>query len=48
MRVLAFSCLSNKNLPDCMEETSLEEIVATVQASSETLIRLLKAVLPHI
>ena len=48
MRVLAFSCLSNKNLPDCMEETSLEEIIATVQVSSKKLIRLLDAVLPHL
>ena len=48
MRVLAFSCLSNKNLPDCMEETSIEEIIATVQSSSEKLIRLLNALLPHI
>ncbi|MCL2123137.1 MAG: purine-nucleoside phosphorylase [Desulfovibrionaceae bacterium] len=48
MRVLAFSCLSNKNLPDCMGETSLEEIIATVQASSETLIRLLGVLLPRV
>ena len=46
MRVLAFSCLSNKNLPDCMGETGLEDIVATVQASSEKMIRLLGAALP--
>ncbi|MDR0239170.1 MAG: purine-nucleoside phosphorylase [Deltaproteobacteria bacterium] len=48
MRVLAFSCLSNANLPDCMEETSLEEIIATVRASSETVIRLLGVLLPRI
>jgi purine-nucleoside phosphorylase len=48
MRVLAFSCLSNKNLPDCMAETSLEEIIAIVGASSGKLIRLLGAVLPHV
>jgi purine-nucleoside phosphorylase len=48
MRVLAFSCLSNKNLPDCMEETSLEEIIATARACSGTLIRLLDALLPHV
>ena len=48
MRVLAFSCLSNKNLPDCMEETCFEEIIATVQASSGKLIRLLSAVLPRL
>lgn len=48
MRVLGFSCLSNKNLPDCMEETGLERIIATVQASSGKLIRLLSALLPHL
>ena len=48
MRVLAFSCLSNKNLPDCMEETGLEEIIAIVQASSGKLIRLLSALLPRL
>ena len=48
MRVLAFSCLSNKNLPDCMGETSLEEIIAIVRSSSEKLIRLLNALLPHL
>ncbi|MDR2696536.1 MAG: purine-nucleoside phosphorylase [Deltaproteobacteria bacterium] len=48
MRVLGFSCLSNKNLPDCMEEARLEEIVATVQASAEKLIRLLRILLPQV
>ena len=48
MRVLAFSCLSNKNLPDCMEETNLEDIIATVQASSEKMVRLLGASLPYV
>ena len=48
MRVLAFSCLSNVNLPDCMGATSLEEITATVRASLGKLIRLLGAVLPSI
>ena len=48
MRVLAFSCLSNKNLPDCMGETGLEEIIAAVRASSEKLIRLLGALLPQL
>ena len=46
MRVLGFSCLSNKNLPDCMGATDLEEIIATVQTSTEKLIRLLRVLLP--
>jgi len=48
MRVLAFSCLSNINLPDCMGETDLEEIIATVRASSGNLSRLLGALLPYL
>jgi purine-nucleoside phosphorylase len=48
MRVLAFSCLSNKNLPDCMEESGIEEIIATVRASSGDLARLLSVLLPLI
>jgi purine-nucleoside phosphorylase len=48
MRVLAFSCLSNKNLPDCMEETNLEEIIAIVRASSGQLSRILGLLLPHV
>ena len=46
MRVLAFSCLSNINLPDCMGETDIEDIIATVRASSGKLQRLLGALLP--
>ena len=48
MRVLGVSCLSNKNLPDCMEETGLDEIIATVRAASGTLIRLLNALIPRL
>ena len=48
MRVLAFSCLSNKNLPDCMEEATLEQIIDTVRSSSGKLIRLLGALLPNL
>ena len=48
MRVLGLSCLSNKNLPDCMEQTSIEEIIAAVQAASEKVTRLLAALIPRI
>jgi purine-nucleoside phosphorylase len=48
MRTLAFSCLSNSNLPDCMGATSLEEISATARASLGNLIRLLGVLLPKI
>ena len=41
MDVLCLSCLTNKNLPDCMQAVSIEEVVATAKASSVTLERLL-------
>ncbi len=45
MRVLGVSCLTNKNLPDCMEETSFEEIVAQARESGKKLIRLIQEIL---
>ncbi len=27
LKVLGLSCLTNKNLPDCMAETSIDEII---------------------
>lgn len=44
VRVLGISCLTNQNLPDCMEEATLEAIVATANASAADLGRLLEAV----
>lgn len=37
LKVLGFSCLSNKNLPDCMAETSLEEIIETAGIAGKRL-----------
>lgn len=37
LRVLGFSCLSNKNLPDCMAETSLEEIIGIAALAGKRL-----------
>lgn len=37
MKVLGFSCLSNKNLPDCMAETSLEEVIAVAGLAGKRL-----------
>jgi purine-nucleoside phosphorylase len=48
IRVLGLSCLTNKNLPDCMQETSFEEIVARAEESGETLGRLLDGVIPRL
>lgn len=44
-RLLGISCLTNKNLPDCMAETSLEDILAVAARSGEALGRLLTAVI---
>ena len=43
MRVLGFSCLSNKNLPDCMAPAPLEEIIAVAGRAGAKLDRLLRA-----
>ncbi|MBU1001132.1 MAG: purine-nucleoside phosphorylase [Proteobacteria bacterium] len=45
VKVLGISCLTNKNLPDCMAETSLEEVIATAGAAAGKLKRLLNAVI---
>jgi purine-nucleoside phosphorylase len=45
MRVLALACLSNKNLPDCMDETDIGEIIAVAERASGGMIRLLAAVM---
>lgn len=47
LEVLGLSCLTNKNLPDCMAETSLEEILERARQSSHDLMRLLAAILPE-
>jgi len=44
--VLALSCLTNVNLPDCMAETTLEAVLLTAKRAEETLTRLLAAVIP--
>ncbi len=44
MRVLGISCMTNKNLPDCMAPATIEEIVAAAERSGEALGRLLTAV----
>ncbi|TVM17310.1 purine-nucleoside phosphorylase [Oceanidesulfovibrio indonesiensis] len=48
LRVLAVSALTNKNLPDCMEETSLEKVVAAAEASAADLGRLLLELAPEL
>ncbi len=48
MRVLGFSCLTNKNLPDCMAETSHEEILEQAHKINRDLVTLLQETLPRI
>ena len=48
VKVLGISCLTNKNLPDCMAATSHEEILAQANASAEALGSLLTALIPEL
>jgi len=48
IRVLGVSCLTNKNLPDCMAEASLRDVIATAEASAGTMTALLRAILKEI
>ncbi len=41
LEILGLSCLTNKNLPDCMEPLSHEEVVATVKEASVQLNQLI-------
>ncbi|MHC1788122.1 purine-nucleoside phosphorylase [Solidesulfovibrio sp.] len=45
--VLALSCLTNLNLPDCMAETTLEAVIATAKQAEGDLTRLLTSVIPE-
>jgi len=48
IRLLGISCLTNKNLPDCMEEAPLERVIAQAQASSAAMTKLIRAILKEI
>lgn len=48
MRVLGVSCLTNQNLPDCMAEASIEEIIAVAGKAGKQLETLLLAALPEL
>ncbi len=45
VRVLGIACLCNKNLPDCMEDVPLEEILAVAQQAEGRLTQLLQHVI---
>ncbi|GFM37563.1 purine nucleoside phosphorylase [Desulfovibrio psychrotolerans] len=44
IRVLGFSCLTNKNLPDCMEDAPIETVIAMANRSGGNLARLIESV----
>ena len=46
--LLGISCLTNKNLPDCMGETSLAEVIAQAEKAAGRLAELLSAVIPRL
>ncbi len=45
MEVLGLACLTNKNLPDCMVETSLEQVIAQAEKSAGSIGRIIEAVM---
>jgi len=48
VKVVGISCLTNKNLPDCMAATSHEEILAQANASAKALGSLLSTLIPNL
>lgn len=48
VRILGLACLTNKNLPDCMAETGIEDIIAAARSAGGSVTRLLAAAMPDI
>ncbi len=48
LEVLGLSCLTNKNLPDCMEETSFQAIVEQAERTAGDLGLLLETLIPRL
>lgn len=48
IKVLGISCLTNKNLPDCMTDAPLEQVIAQAEQSSQAMIKLIRAILKEI
>jgi len=48
IRLLGISCLTNKNLPDCMEEAPLDQVIAQANKSSAAMTELIRAILKEI
>ncbi len=45
IKVLGLSCLTNKNLPDCMEETSFEDVVHEARKGVGEMLKLVEGIL---
>lgn len=48
LRVLGITCLTNKNLPDCMRDAPLEEVIRVANSASEKLTALVTAIVAGI
>jgi len=48
IRILGISCLTNKNLPDCMEDAPLEKVIEQANKSSEAMTKLIRGILKEI
>ncbi|MUM78717.1 purine-nucleoside phosphorylase [Pseudodesulfovibrio sp. F-1] len=48
MRLLGISCLTNKNLPDCMQEAPLKTVISRAEEASSTMTALIAAILKEI
>lgn len=48
LRVLGISCLTNKNLPDCMQEAPLEAVIRVANEAGDRLTRLVAAVVERV
>jgi len=48
MKILVIVAISNVNLPDCMKETSIDEVIATARRAGDKLAPLLEAILTRL
>ena len=48
LKIMAIVVITNMNLPDCMEKTSIEDVIATAQNSGTTLSRLWKNIIKNL
>ncbi|MBW1901257.1 MAG: purine-nucleoside phosphorylase [Deltaproteobacteria bacterium] len=46
LKIIAIVVITNMNLPDCMQETSIEEVIATARESGKALSVLWKKIIP--